>query len=391
MNRIYLDHAATTPVAAEVRAAMIDALTKDFGNPSSLHSFGQEARSSVERARQQVADAIGAQPEEIVFTGGGTEADNLALIGGARANAGRGRHIITSAIEHHAILHTCDWMADNGWEVTVAGVDQYGRVDLDEIAAALRADTVLVSIMLANNEVGTIQPIADIARLAHRFGALMHTDAVQALGQLPIKVDGLGVDLLTMSGHKIYGPKGIGALYIRDGVEIEPIIRGGGHEHNLRAGTENVPGIVGLGTAAELAATQLEQRRRHLTTIRDRLKDGLFDRIGDLRLNGHPEDRLPNNLNVSVRFVEGESLLLNLDLEGIAVSSGSACTAGSLSPSHVLAAMGVPRGISQGSIRMSVGMDNTEEQIDRVLEAMPELVSRLREMSPLGRKGNGGD
>lgn len=384
VRRVYLDHAATTPVRAEVAEAMLRYMVTDFGNASSIHSFGRAAKEATEKARAQLAHLIGARPEEIVFTSGGTEADNMALRGAAAANAQRGRHIITSRIEHHAVLHTCEQLEKEGLaEVTYLPVDGQALVCPDDVARAIRPDTVLVSIMFANNEVGTIEPIGEIGRICRERGVLFHTDAVQAFGAVPINVDELGIDLLSASSHKIYGPKGIGLLYIRKGTKVRPLIFGGSQERNRRAGTSNVPGAVGFGLAAELAEREMPERMRRLTALRDRLIRGILDRIEFTRLNGHPTQRLPNNVNVSFQYVEGESILLSLDMKGIAASSGSACTSGSLEPSHVLLAMGIPPEITHGSVRMTLGIENTEQDVDYVLETLPPIVERLRAMSPL--------
>jgi len=382
MRRVYLDHAATTPVDPRVAEVALECMTGNYGNPSSLHQFGRLARQAVETAREQVAGLIGAAAKEVVFLSGGTEGDNLAIKGVAAALKKRGNHIITSAIEHHAVLHMCEYLEGAGCRVTYLPVDEHGLVRLSDVEAALTKETVLVTIMLGNNEVGTIQPIADIARLTRARGIVLHTDAVQATAQVPVNVDALGVDLLTISGHKMYGPKGIGALYIRRGTRLVPQALGGGHEHKLRAGTENVPGIAALGKAAELARAELAERGRHLSALRDRFLDGIMERIPDVKLNGHPERRLPNNANLSFKYVEGEALLLNLDMRGIAVSSGSACTSGSLEPSHVLLAMGVPPEVAQGSLRFTFGRQNTDDDVDYVLQELPPVVAKLREMSP---------
>ncbi len=383
MRRVYLDHAATTPVHPEVAKAMLGSMINRFGNPSSIHSFGREAKQLMEEARGNVARLIGANPAEIVFTGGGTEADNYALKGVAQANRSKGNHIITTKIEHHAILHTAEYLATEGFAITYLPVDQYGMVDLVDLEQAMTDKTILVSVMLANNEIGTIQPIKEIARIAHKYGAYCHTDAVQAVGNYPVDVQDLGVDLLSLSGHKLYGPKGIGALYIRPGTRIVPIQHGGGHESGRRAGTENIPGIVGLGQAALIAREEMDARVAHLTGLRDKLISGIQAKIDRVYLNGHPEQRLPNNVNVSIEFVEGESLLLNLDLKGIAASSGSACTSGSLEPSHVLLATGMTHVNAHGSLRLTLGRENTAEDIAYVLEVLPEIADRLRAMSPL--------
>jgi cysteine desulfurase len=372
--------------------AMRPYFSQQYGNPSSIHQFGQETKAAVEKARGQVAALIGAAKlEEIVFTSGGTEADNHALEGVAFANEAKGNHIITSAIEHHAVLHCCEFLKKRGFEVTVLPVDENGLVDPEAVAKAITDKTILVSIMHANNEIGTIEPIADIAKaiaVASSKGQVarkiyFHTDAVQTAGHLPIKVDELGVDLLSMSAHKLYGPKGVGALYIRKGTRLTPLLHGGAQENNRRASTENVPGIVGFGVAAELAAKDLAAESERLLLLRDKLIKGLLENIPDVRLNGHPTARLPNNVNVSVKYIEGESMLLNLDMLGIAASSGSACTSGSLDPSHVLLAIGLPHEISHGSLRFTLGKQTTEAEIDYVLEKLPPIVEKLRKMSPL--------
>ncbi len=388
MRKIYLDHNATTPTHPEVVKAMLPYYNEVYGNPSSIHQFGQEARKVVDEAREKVANFIGAKIEEIVFTSGGTEADNFAIKGIAYRNEKKGRHIITSSIEHHAVLNTCKYLEGKGFKVTFLPVDKYGTVNPDDVKKAITGETILITILHANNETGTIEPIGEIGSIAKEKGIIFHTDAVQSVGKLGVNVDELNVDLLSLSGHKIYGPKGIGALYIRKGTKIEPLILGGHHERNRRAGTENVPGIVGLGKAIEIASQDMEEENKKEVNLRDKLWDGLNQKIDSIQLNGHPEKRLSNTLNVSFKFVEGESIILNLDLQGIAVSSGSACTSGSLEPSHVLSAMGVDPATSQGSVRFSLGKDNTEDDIGYVLEVLPEIVSRLRAMSPLykGRK-----
>lgn len=386
-RRVYLDHAATTPVRPEVAEAMLRYMTTDFGNASSIHSFGRVAKEATENARAQVAHLIGAKPDEIVLMSGGTEADNTAIRGTVAAGAGRGRHIITSRIEHHAILHTCEQLEkDHLAEVTYLPVDAQATVSPDDVAKAIRPDTVLVTIMFANNEVGTIEPIAEIGRMCREKGVTFHTDAVQAYGTLPINVDELGIDMLSASSHKIYGPKGIGLLYVRKGCKVRPLIFGGSQERNRRAGTSNVPGAVGFGLAAELAEKEMPQRAKHLTTLRDRLIKGLLQRVEYTRLNGHPTRRLPNNVNISYEYVEGESILLSLDMKGIAASSGSACTSGSLEPSHVLTAMGIPPEVTHGSVRMTLGTENTAEDVEYVLATLPQIVERLRAMSPLYAK-----
>ena len=383
MDRIYLDNAATTAVSPEVLEAMLPYFTQCFGNPSSIHSTGRDARRVVDAARKQVAAAIGAQPQEIYFTAGGSESDNWAIKGTAFAKRSKGNHIITSAIEHHAVLHTCAWLEKQGFEVTYLPVDEFGRVRVEDVEKAITDKTILITIMAANNEIGTIQPIAEIGKLAHDKGILFHTDAVQAIGAMPIDVNAMHIDMLSMSGHKFHGPKGIGALYIRKGVKIDQYLHGGAQERGQRAGTENLAGIVGMGKAIEIATQHLEENAARLTVLRDKLIDGILAEIPDVRLNGHRTQRLPNNVNVSVRYVEGEALLLRLDLAGIAGSSGSACTSGSLDPSHVLLAIGLPHEIAHGSLRLSLGTDTTEAEIDEVLDKLPGIVKNLRDMSPL--------
>ena len=386
-RRVYLDYAATTPVRPEVAEAMLRFMVTDFGNASSVHSFGRVAKEATENARAQVASLMGARPEEIVLMSGGTEADNMAIRGAVLANAGRGRHVITTKIEHHAVLHTCEGLEKEGLaEVTYLPVDAQALVSAEAVAEAIRPDTVLVSLMFANNEVGTIQPVAEVGRLCREKGILFHTDAVQAYGALPVDVDALGIDLLSASSHKIYGPKGIGALFISKGRKVHPLITGGFQERNRRAGTSNVPGAVGFGLAAELAMKEMEGRRRRLVALRDRLINGLVKKVEFTRLNGHPTLRLPNNANLSFEFVEGESILLSLDMKGVAASSGSACTSGSLEPSHVLLAMGLPPEVAHGSVRMTLGTGNTDEDVDYVLEVLPPIIDRLRAMSPLHAK-----
>jgi cysteine desulfurase len=382
MRSIYLDHAATTPVHPEVIAAMLQYFRPLYGNASSVHGFGRQARIAIDKARETVAKAIGAQPNEIYFTSGGTESDNIALMGVAEAQRDKGRHIITSSIEHHAILDTCAYLEKAGFEVTYLPVNADGLVSLTDVNAAIRPDTILISIGHANNEVGTIQPIAEIGAIAKAHGVYLHTDAVQSFGTLPIDVNEMQIDLLSLSGHKIYGPKGIGALYVRRGTRVHPIQHGGGQERKLRPGTENVPGIVGLAKAVELAMQEMAARTEHMTRLRDKLIAGLMA-VPEVKLNGHPEKRLPGNVNVSVKYVEGESLILSLDLRGIAVSSGSACTSGSLDPSHVLIAMGLDHLQAHGSLRLTLGRDTSEADIDYVIEVFPQVVEKLRAMSPL--------
>ena len=383
MKRIYLDYAATTPMHPEVVKAMLPYFTDVFGNPSSIHSYGQEAKGAIEEARVKVADLIGARGEEIIFTSGGTEADNFALKGVAFANESKGNHIITSSIEHHAGIETCKFLERRGFRVTYLPVDEYGLVDPGDVKKAITDKTILISVMQANNEMGTIEPIAEIGRIAKEAGIYFHTDAVQAVGHIPVDVNELEVDLLAMSAHKVYGPKGVGALYIRKGTKLIPFMHGGDQERRRRASTENVPGIVGLGKAVELAQQEMAEEAERLTYLRDQLIKGLLGRIDHTRLNGHPLKRLPNNVNVSVDYVEGESMLLNLDLEGICASTGSACSSSSLEPSHVLLALGLSPEQAHGSLRFSLGKWTSEEEIERVLEVLPRVVAKLRAMSPL--------
>lgn len=380
---IYLDNAATTRTAPEVVEAMIPYFTEHYGNPSSIYGFAAANKEVITGYREKIANVLGAKCEEIYFTAGGSESDNWALIATAEAYAGKGKHIITSKIEHHAILHTCEYLEKKGFDVTYLDVDENGVVDLEQLKAAIREDTILISIMFANNEIGTIQPIAEIGEIAHGHGILFHTDAVQAFGQVPIQVDELHIDMLSASGHKLNGPKGIGFLYIRKGVKIRSFIHGGAQERKRRAGTENVPGIVGIGTAAERAARTMEERAGKEKELRDYMISRIEAEIPYCRLNGHRVRRLPNNVNFSFRFVEGESLLIMLDMKGICASSGSACTSGSLDPSHVLLAIGLPHEIAHGSLRMTLGEDTTKEDIDIVVDALKEIVQNLRNMSPL--------
>ncbi len=383
MDRIYMDNAATTRVTEPVFEAMRPYFGELYGNPMSVHSFGREARKGVENARRQVAAALGAEPSEIYFTGCGTESDNWAIRGAAYANARKGRHIITTAIEHHAVLHTCEQLEREGFNVTYLPVDEFGAVRMDALKDAIRPDTTLISVMAANNEIGTIQPIEAIAKIAHERGILFHTDAVQAIGSIPFDVKAMGIDLLSLSGHKFHAPKGVGALYIRNGLRLQRLIQGGAQERTQRGGTENVASIVGMGEAIERAAKNLDRHNAQLSAVRDRLIDRILSEIPFTRLNGHRTERLPGNCNISFRFIEGESLLLALDLKGIAASSGSACTSGSLDPSHVLLAIGLPHEIAHGSLRLSLSEENTIEEADRVVDALKEIVERLRAMSPL--------
>ena len=383
MDRIYMDNAATTRVKPEVRDAMLPFYDEVFGNPSTIYYYGREAHKALDHARQQVAAAIGADKDEIYFTSCGTESDNWAIKGAAFAHQKKGNHIITSAIEHHAVLHTCAWLEKHGFEVTYLPVDEYGRVNPADVEKAITDKTILITIMFANNEIGTIQPIAEIAKIAKAHNVLFHTDAVQAVGAVPINVHELGVDMLSLSGHKFHGPKGVGALYIRRGVRIDINQQGGAQERGKRGGTENMAQIVGLGKAIEMATADVEGHAKKLAHMRDRLIDGILAEIPDVKLNGHRTERLPNNVNVSIRYIEGEALLLRLDLAGIAASSGSACTSGSLDPSHVLLAIGLPHEVAHGSLRLSLGDFNTEHDVDVVLEKLPEIVKTLRDMSPL--------
>ena len=383
MKRIYMDNAATTRVTEPVLEAMMPYLTDVYGNPSSIHGFGREARRALDDARARVARAINAQPSEIYFTSCGSEADNWAVRGTACALRDRGRHIITSAIEHHAVLHTCQQLEKEGFRVTYVPVDGAGVVRLDALEAAITPETTLISVMAANNEIGTLQPVAAIGEIARAHGIRFHTDAVQAIGAIPIDVQALGVDMLSMSGHKFHAPKGVGALYVRSGTRLQRLIEGGTQERAQRGGTENLASIVGMGRAIELATANIAEKAEKLTAMRDRLMNGVIEAIPESRVNGHPTQRLPGNCNVSIRYIEGESLLLSLDLKGIAASSGSACTSGSLDPSHVLLAIGLPHEIAHGSLRFSLSEENTMEDVEFVLESLTEIVQRLRNMSPL--------
>jgi len=386
MKRIYLDYAATTPTRPEVVQAMLPYYSEAFGNPSSLYSYGLEARQAIEAARDKVAAAIGAKKEEIVFTGGGSEADNLAIKGVAFANGRKGNHIITSVIEHHAVLATCKFLEKRGFKVTYLPVDKYGLVDPEKVRKAITEKTILISIMHANNEIGTIQPIAEIGKIARKAKVYFHTDAVQTIGHLPVDVNELKVDMLAMSAHKFYGPKGVGVLYIRKGTRIVPLINGGEQESGRRAGTENVTGIVGLGKAIELAGQELAPEAERLTALRNKLIQGIPERIEKVQLNGHPEQRLSNNVNFSVEYIEGESTCLNLDLEGICISTGSACSSAEAKPSHVLLAIGLSPEKARSSLRFTLGRLTTAEDIERVLEVLPRSVARLRAISPLYKK-----
>ena len=380
---IYLDNAATTKTSEEVVAAMLPYFTEYYGNPSSVYEFAGESKKAVSNARRTIAETLGAQENEIYFTAGGSEADNWALKATAEAYQNKGKHIITTRIEHHAILHTAEYLEKRGFEITYIGVDENGVVKVDELEKAIRPDTILISVMFANNEIGTIQPIKEIGEIAKKHGILFHTDAVQAYGQLPINVDELHIDMLSSSGHKLNGPKGIGFLYIRKGVKIRSFVHGGAQERKRRAGTENVPGIVGYGKAAEIAAKTMKERTAKEIELRDHLIDRVLAEVPYTRLNGHRTNRLPNNANFSFQFVEGESLLILLDNNGICASSGSACTSGSLDPSHVLLAIGLPHEIAHGSLRLTLSAETTMEDIDFVVDCIKQIIERLRSMSPL--------
>jgi cysteine desulfurase len=385
-NVIYLDHAATTPIDSEVLEAMTPYLKEKFGSASTLYSLGREARDAVEQARASVAQLIGARPEEIYFTSGGTESDNWAVFGVAAAKANKGKHIITSKIEHHAILEPCHWLEKHGYSVTYLPVDSNGFVDPDELRRSITDETILITIMHANNEIGTIEPVEEIGKIAREKGIHFHTDTVQTVGHIPVDVNAINCDSLAISAHKLYGPKGIGAMYIRKGSRIERYMQGGGQENNRRAGTHNVAGIVGLGKAAELARQRMANEAERLVRLRDMLIKGIESTIENAKLNGDRKKRLPNNVNFSFEAVEGESMILLMDMNGICVSSGSACTSGSLDPSHVLIAIGLRHEQAHGSLRMTLGKDNTEADVKRVLEVLPGIVQRLREMSPLYEK-----
>ena len=383
MKRIYMDNAATTRVTEPVAQAMMPYLTEVFGNPSSVHAFGRDARRALDNARAQVAAALNAKPNEIYFTGCGTESDNWAVRGTAYALKNKGNHIITTAIEHHAVLHTCEQLEKEGFRVTYLPVDEDGLISLDELKAAITPETILITVMTANNEIGTIQPIKEIGAIAKEKGIRFHTDAVQAIGSVRMDVKEMNIDMLSISGHKFHAPKGVGVLYVRNGVRLERLIQGGAQERTQRAGTENLASIVALGKAIELANANIEEHNKKLTAMRDRLIDGILSTIPETRLNGHRTQRLPGNVNVSVRYIEGEALLLSLDLKGIAASSGSACTSGSLDPSHVLLAIGLPHEIAHGSLRLSLSEENTMEEVETVITTLKEIVDRLRAMSPL--------
>lgn len=380
---IYMDNSATTPLNKEVLDEMMPYLTENYGNPSSVYSLGSKAKVAVEKARDQVANAIGADKKEIFFTSGGSESDNWAIRGIAYKHKDKGNHIITTKIEHHAVLHTCQYLEKQGFKVTYLDVDENGLINLEDLKNAITDKTILISIIFANNEIGTIQPIKEIGKIAKENNVYFHTDAVQAIGSIEIDVNELNIDLLSLSAHKFYGPKGVGALYVKRGVRLDSIISGGGQERAKRAGTENVSGIVGLGKAIEIASKNIKENNEKLSKLRDSLINKIENNIDHVRLNGHRTKRLPGNVNMSFEFIEGESLLLSLDMVGIAGSSGSACTSGSLDPSHVLLAIGLPHGIAHGSLRLSLGLNNTEEEIDYVVKNLVEIVDRLRKMSPL--------
>jgi len=388
---VYMDHSATTYVRKDVLDAMIPYFTEHFGNPSSIYHLAGDSKKAIDAARAQVAKALGAEPDEIYFTSCGSESDNWAIKGIAYANRKKGNHIITTKIEHHAVIHTCEYLAKEGFEITYLPVDKYGLVDPAELERAITDKTILITIMYANNEIGTIEPIAELGAIARKHRIPFHTDAVQAIGNVPIDVKAQNIDLLSLSAHKFYGPKGAGVLYIQKGTKIDNLIHGGGQERRRRAGTENIAGIVGLGKAIELATADIEGHNRRIRALRDRLLSGIMAKIPHAYLNGHPEKRLPGNINISFEFIEGESMLLWLDDEGICASTGSACTSGSLEPSHVLLATGLPVEISHGSLRLTLGDANTEADVDFVLEVLPSVVSRLRDMSPLykGKKEGG--
>lgn len=379
---VYMDYNATTPSDQRVVDEMLPYFSQQFGNPSSLYTLARDAKKAVEKARERVAKLLTCLPEEVFFTSGGTEADNWAIVSTAFGQRDKGRHIITSAIEHHAVLHTCKFLEKMGYEVTYLPVDRYGLVDIEALKSSIRKDTLLVSIMAANNEIGTIEPVQEIAKIVKEKGVLFHTDAVQVVGKTPFSVRDMGVDMVSLSGHKFYGPKGVGALYIRKGVKIIPFINGGAQERKKRAGTENVAGIVGLGKAAEIAIDEMTEEERKIRMLRDRLEKGIKEKIPEIIINGHPESRLYNTLNLCIKAVEGEAVLLHLDFEGICASSGSACTSGSLEPSHVLVAIGVPEVLLHSSLRLSLGKYNTEDDVDKVLDVLPGIVEKLRKMSP---------
>ena len=383
MMKVYLDHNATTPMDRRVLDEMMPCLQEEFGNASSIHQWGRKAKRALDESRAKIASLLGADKDSIVFTGGGTEADNFAVKGVAWANQEKGKHIISSAVEHHAVLHVCEWLHKQGFEISFLPVDGRGRIDPEDLRKAIRPDTILITLMHANNETGTIFPLKEFGQIARERKVYFHTDAIQSFCKIPLNVEEDRVDLLSLSAHKIYGPKGVGALYIRKGTKIVPLLHGGSQERKRRPGTENVAGAVGFARAAELLHADMQQEARRLASLRDQLQNGLTEKIPHVQLNGDPENRLPGTLNMSFEFVEGESLILRLDMEGIAVSSGSACTSGSLEPSHVLLAMGIPHEVCHGSLRFSLGRGTTKEQIDYVVEALPRIVEGLRAMSPM--------
>jgi len=391
-KRVYMDYSATTPMKEEVLEEMMQFMKTEYGNPSSLHSYGRESKNAVDTARDRIAETLNAKSKEIYFTAGGSESDNWAIKGYAFANKDKGNHIITSKIEHHGVLYTVEYLVkEHGFTATYLDVDADGLIDLEDLKNAITEDTMLITIMFANNEIGTIQPIKEIGAIAKERKIAFHTDGVQAYGNLKLDVDELNIDMMSMSAHKLHGPKGIGALYIRPGIRLHNLIHGGAQERKKRAGTENVPGIVGFGKAAELAHENLEERIQEKTRLRDKMIDGILENVPYTILNGHRTKRLPNNFNISFRFIEGESLLLSLDMVGIAGSSGSACTSGSLDPSHVLLSLGLTHEVAHGSLRLTIGAYNTEEEVDYVLEQLPPIVERLRKMSPLYEEIEGGN
>jgi len=389
LKRIYLDHNATTSVHPEVLDAMLPFLKEDFGNPSSIHWAGRNPKKAIDKAREQVAYLFNCDVSEIIFTSCGSEGDNLAIKGTVEAKKDKGSHIITTKVEHPAVLNTCKYLEKTGFEVTYLDVDSYGMIDIEQVKSSITPKTILISIMFANNETGVIFPVEEIGKIAKGRNIVFHTDAVQAAGKIPFNVKKLNIDIAVISGHKLYAPKGIGATYLKRGVRLTPLIHGGHHERNRRAGTENVAGIAAIGKACEIAVRDMKDESERLAVLRDRLHKGLAEKIPHVKLNGHPEKRLPNTLNLSFEFVEGESLLLNLDMKGVAASSGSACTSGSLEPSHVLVAMGIPHEVSHGSLRFSLGKDNTAEDIDYVIDVLPPIVERMRSMSPLYEASTG--
>lgn len=383
MRKVYLDHSATTPVHPEVLEAMLPYYKEKFGNPSSIHEYGKVAKVALEEAREKVAKLFNCSPYEIYFTSGGTESDNLAIKGVAFANKNKGKHIITSSVEHHAVLESCKFLKKEGYEITYLPVDRWGLVDPDDLRKNIKDDTILVSIMHVNNETGTIQPIEELVRIAKEKGIYFHTDAVQSAGKIPIDVQELPIDLASISAHKIYGPKGVGAIYIRKGTRIIPLSHGGHHERSRRAGTENIPGIVGLGKATEMVLKDMDKHNKHLKNLTETFFKKLKETVKDIQLNGHPEKRIPSTLNISFKGVEGESIILSLDMKGVAVASGSACTSGSLEPSHVLSAMRIEPAVAQSSIRFSFGRENVIDDVDYVIGVLPEIIERLRSMSPI--------